>query len=869
MRLLWWACTLPQLLASVCPAFVELSSLQSKLGYLRVDDSVHAIISSIFSQYVSDIGFSLVLSSHNMQNLSPAVLQQRQTDWQMTNTQGLPLQQKCVNSSAADRLRVEIVSQSAYVTGAYLVDVDSASVAVSAICSNYLHSSWPGDHCSGVVSATSLSSEDWLGESVTHFAIPILDHDNAPAGQGRVVGALIITLPSAMTLREPHLITAKKWAMVTLRVMAAFCLGCIVWALYLLIRFRNHPVLKISSVYFRAIILLGVSLTVCSTFAAAADVTDTSCSATLWLLQQGFALCMGTMSLITFRIYYLMMQAQKLNRNAGVGNQTLLLFAFLIVAINSGFLASWQYFDPPTAVILDAGDSRYYICSLFTKGLFMKTLLFIDSMVMLSCIAFAWKGRGVILPGFSYASDSMEIFIASYNVTLICCVFFPVLALFQGDPTISQGFLALFGLLLGFALFLTIFSKRFMTLYRFPDGDDYLKKLHQPTSVAYKLEGALQFRYFRSLSDSEVLVWVQEEPTHIVLDALRGELKWLEQGQQIVYRSKHPRESQRKQSSPSRVSQGRISLGNPINLNDSNGTSLGDSRMNTFVEYTTFGSSSMNNHPLLPFLAAPALPERKLSGGTSADSLPRVPVDVPVTLSKVPKLIEGESSGDHEPLSASRCIAPLEEEEGEGLDGLAATISNRINSASRNITALDNLPDMQTSTSALELSSSSSSGSGKTTGNDTAVQKSQSLSSLAGWSWDTEKQKLSPSRLAPPVRSSTVVRGLPAFPVEDKPHPSSHSRTESAPSELANIYSLPLTRGRGGRDATATTVATATGTREAGPETLPQNALSRGISRVLELHRATRSVSRSPSNNTRRVSHNPNEALEINEFALS
>eukprot|EP00808_Paulinella_micropora_P009047 g61570.t1 len=158
---------------------------------------------------------------------------------------------------------------------------------------------------------------------------------------------------------------------------------------------------------------------------------------------------------------------------------------------------------------------------------------------------------------------------------LLSVIFFPVLNSLDTAPA-RQILLALFSLLLGTCLFISLFAKRFILLYRFPKLDDYRDNISKTTTSALqrKEKSVMQFSYFQAMDDDEVMNWLQHADLSTLLDCMRGDLIWYNDGPRIKYKS-HVAEQYRDLSATKKLRLNPTVTVHTNNRRDSTGDFLG------------------------------------------------------------------------------------------------------------------------------------------------------------------------------------------------------------------------------------------------------------------------------------------------------
>eukprot|EP00808_Paulinella_micropora_P023142 g62502.t1 len=246
--------------------------------------------------------------------------------------------------------------------------------------------------------------------------------------------------------------------------------------------FRNHPILKISSVVFRILIMLGILLIQCSLFVIAEPPSDLTCAAFVWMLQLGFSITMGNMALIVYRIYQIMHFAnRKRFRRVHLPNSYLAVASMAIVAVNAVLLGMWQMQDPPSVKYEVYNFQRSAACSFSSGASWISITIFMDVAVLLWSVVLALRLQKILMNKYREASDLREVTMASYNVTFLCIIFIPMLVLLEGNPNLHLILLASFSALLSLTLLSSIYGRRFVILARFPNPDDYVA--NKPDSV--------------------------------------------------------------------------------------------------------------------------------------------------------------------------------------------------------------------------------------------------------------------------------------------------------------------------------------------------------------------------------------------------
>eukprot|EP00808_Paulinella_micropora_P028359 g52542.t1 len=289
--------------------------------------------------------------------------------------------------------------------------------------------------------------------------------------------------------------------------------------------FRTHPILKISSVFFRFIIMLGIVLIQLCCVVIAGDPTDTTCSAFIWMLQLGFAMTMGNMALIVYRLHQIMSFAnRKRFQRVHLPNSYLAIGSCIILAINLVLLGIWQSQDPPSVKFEVYDYQRYPVCSFNSKASgvsFMTLAIMLDLAVLIASVLLAYRLQKVLMSKYRDASDLREVTMASYNVTVLCVIFIPMLVLLEGNSDLHLVLLGSFAGLLSATLLSSIFGRRFFILWRYPTKEEYLANKQDSggdTSGSYEYS----WQRYLDMPDDKLLEFIKNCTPEELMLRLRG-----------------------------------------------------------------------------------------------------------------------------------------------------------------------------------------------------------------------------------------------------------------------------------------------------------------------------------------------------------
>eukprot|EP00457_Paulinella_chromatophora_P000228 gb/GEZN01000228.1/.p1 GENE.gb/GEZN01000228.1/~~gb/GEZN01000228.1/.p1 ORF type:complete len:1671 (-),score=192.82 gb/GEZN01000228.1/:468-5264(-) len=418
-----------------------------------------------------------------------------------------------------------------------LLDTQGALVATSDLRSESYYQGLTSEYLEafkdchgGVHSVTATWSELQVGKEAVKeevkgwkVSLPVADEI------GTLTGVLVWWLTDLPTYQSIEIldISISSGLAVGLQTTAGVLMACVVALLCIVFRYRDHPILKISSVLFRYIMLFGISVILCSVFAVAAPPSKVSCAAYLWLLQLGFAIAFGSLFLVIFRIYQIMSQAHRRKfAKARIPNSHLFLASAINVTINALFLGIWQLTDAPYVTTVVYANMRYDVCIYSSTGTFTYILVFLDFCALLVAVVVACRLQRVILPQYKSASDVNEVAHASFNTVALCFIFLPCLALLQGNVQLHVAALALFSITLAMNLCVCIFARRLIILIRFPKPEEYLAghKEHAHTTSHKDSEtmGHVLPEKFHHMTDQDLLEFVQSSDATELVQLLKG-----------------------------------------------------------------------------------------------------------------------------------------------------------------------------------------------------------------------------------------------------------------------------------------------------------------------------------------------------------
>eukprot|EP00457_Paulinella_chromatophora_P000126 gb/GEZN01000126.1/.p1 GENE.gb/GEZN01000126.1/~~gb/GEZN01000126.1/.p1 ORF type:complete len:2104 (+),score=242.22 gb/GEZN01000126.1/:60-6371(+) len=321
--------------------------------------------------------------------------------------------------------------------------------------------------------------------------------------------------------REIEDVTISPKLNLSIQVIGGILVGVTFCVMVVLARFRNHPILKISSVVFRGVILVGIVLIQSTLFVITKHSTDATCSAFTWLLQMGFAISMGNMTLITFRVYQIMSFAsRKKFTRAHIPNSYLFIASAIIVFLNCCVLGLMQYMDPPRVVLEVEGYIRYKRCR--QSATFFPIIIMADALVLMIACLLAYRMSKVLLNRYKEASDLREVTLASYNISVLTVILLPIIALLHGNPDLEQILLSSFSAFMSITLLGSIFGRRFFILRTYPDPDEYLKN-KEKSGASTSAESDI-FVY-NNMPDAELLAMIQASSPEELMLRLRHRVK--------------------------------------------------------------------------------------------------------------------------------------------------------------------------------------------------------------------------------------------------------------------------------------------------------------------------------------------------------
>jgi len=346
--------------------------------------------------------------------------------------------------------------------------------------------------------------DDDTGRQQQAVLFPVVDDD------GHVIGIAFWGLTDG---NKPY--KANSSIVFVMYAAGGFVVTLILAAFVILVKFRDHPVIKISNMLFRAAILFGLLIMSTGVFTTVTEPTDELCSITLWTWQIGYVLVVGTLSLVTWRIYYILRGATKSLKKLKLPNSYIISGSASLLAISFVLLSFWQIFITPRAVQATGNGYQFLRCHYGDFSIVPTLLIAFDVLLLVMCTIIIFQTRKILMRDYRHASDHKEISISIMVFIAISVVFVPSLLSVLSNPAQQRPLFSFLIFTQTLGLLIALFGPRYNILARYASADEWKKQNkanHSDDTVSFHIS---------KMSDKELKEFLEKKTTEDLVKFLR------------------------------------------------------------------------------------------------------------------------------------------------------------------------------------------------------------------------------------------------------------------------------------------------------------------------------------------------------------
>lgn len=226
--------------------------------------------------------------------------------------------------------------------------------------------------------------------------------------------------------------TTTEHVFIVLSIISIIYCAFYIWVV---LRFKNHPVIKGASPNFLILFLIGSILLLCSNFVNTLTQNNTTCSAQVWCLTLGFTIMYGAIFIRILRILYIF-KSNKLTGRIVFTDQKLLMLLILLIFIDVLINLIWNFQNGMNVTYISVDIYRpYYDYNTCVSDAVSVTYAHISLaykfILIISGVICTFLGRNVP----AQFNETTSIFSAIYCAVIICSLGVPFVVTGVGGRT--------------------------------------------------------------------------------------------------------------------------------------------------------------------------------------------------------------------------------------------------------------------------------------------------------------------------------------------------------------------------------------------------------------------------------------------------